>query len=88
MSPRYRVEISPVAAKELGSLPKPVQSRIKVKVLALAADPRPSGSTKLVGTRSSWRVRIGDYRVIYEVRDEVLIVLVIKIGHRKQVYLR
>lgn len=57
-------------------------------MLALADDPRPAGAAKLVGTRSAWRVRIGDYRVIYEVRDEVLLVLVIKIGHRKQVYLR
>jgi mRNA interferase RelE/StbE len=88
LTPRYRVEISAAATRQLASLQPAFQVRIKAKVLALADNPRPPGAAKIVGTRASWRIRIGDHRVIYEVQDEVLLVLVIKVGHRRQVYQR
>jgi mRNA interferase RelE/StbE len=58
------------------------------ELLALADDPRPHGSEKLKGSRDQYRLRVGTYRVIYEIRDDRLIVLVLRIGHRKDVYRR
>lgn len=86
MTGRYRIEIEAAAARQLARLPKVAQARIKAKVAALADDPRPRGATKLVGTADSWRIRVGDYRVVYVIRDDVLVVIVVKIGHRKDVY--
>ncbi|WP_346426229.1 type II toxin-antitoxin system RelE/ParE family toxin [Actinobaculum sp. 313] len=54
----------------------------------LAQEPRPSGAKKLVGGRGEWRVRTGDYRIVYEVHDGVLLVLVLAVGHRREVYRR
>jgi len=56
------------------------------KIDALSGDPRPPGVEKLRGAENLWRVRVGDYRIIYTVRDEVVLVLVIRIGHRREVY--
>jgi len=73
------------AKKALNSLPADVQRRIINATAALAETPRPSGCKKLRG-RDAYRVRIGDYRVIYEIRDDELIVLIIRVAHRKEVY--
>lgn len=82
----YHVEYTPRAKRDLAALPHAVQRRIVPKVDALAQDPRPPGSKKLKGFENRWRIRVGDYRVIYEVHDEELRVLVVKIGHRSDVY--
>ncbi len=82
----YHVEYTPRARHELAALPHEVQRRIVPKINALALDPRPPGSKKLRGYTDRWRIRVGDYRVIYDVFDKELRVLVVKIGHRSDVY--
>lgn len=83
--PEYTVLILPSAQKQLSKLPNAIATRIEDKLLELEGDPRPPGCKKLKG-RDAWRIRIGDYRVIYEIHDGKLIVTVITIGHRKEVY--
>ena len=82
----YRIEIKRGARKRLVSLAAPIAARISEAIDALAVNPRPTGCRKLVGTDQIYRVRIGDYRVVYEVQDSRLLVLVIKLGHRRDVY--
>jgi mRNA interferase RelE/StbE len=82
----YRIEFAPRADRDLGGLPGDVQRRVKVRVEALAEDPRPRGVEKLSGEEGLYRIRIGTYRVIYEIRDRVLVVLILKLGHRREVY--
>jgi mRNA interferase RelE/StbE len=65
-----------------------IQERVYARVVALGSEPRPHGSSKLAGTEAQYRLRVGDYRVLYEIRDEVLLVLVIAIGPREHVYRR
>ncbi|WP_300385479.1 type II toxin-antitoxin system RelE/ParE family toxin [Nocardioides sp.] len=82
----YRIELSPAAARQLRKLDAPARRRIQAVVELLAQEPRPAGAKKLVGGDGEWRVRTGDYRVIYEVRDGVLLVLVLAVGHRRDIY--
>lgn len=82
----YRVEIKRGARKYLASMAAPMAARIAATIDALAGDPRPSGCRKLAGTDRLYRVRVGDYRVVYEIHDDRLLVLVIKLGHRREVY--
>ncbi len=82
----YRIEFKPSAAKEFSQLPKNIQKRIAAKVNTLADNPRPRGVEKLEGRENRYRIRVGDYRVIYEIHNEVLLVLVVRIGHRREVY--
>lgn len=81
----YTVRFRPRAAKQLGALPKGVRTTIAKVIDALADDPRPAGAVALKGT-DFLRVRVRDYRVIYEVQDDELVVLVVRIGHRRDVY--
>jgi mRNA interferase RelE/StbE len=81
----YTVLILPSTQKQLSKLPNAIATRIEDKLLELEQDPRPPGCKKLRG-RDAWRIRIGDYRVIYEINDGRLIVTVITIGHRREVY--
>jgi mRNA interferase RelE/StbE len=82
----YSVRIRRSAAKELESLgSKKDRQRIISRVRALAGDPRPPGAEKLSGSRDRYRVRQGDYRILYEIQDDVLII-VVKIGHRRDAY--
>lgn len=85
LKPDYTVLILPSAQKQLDKLPNNTATRIEDKMMELAADPRPAGCKKLKG-RDAYRIRIGDYRAIYEIQDNKLIVTVITIGHRKDVY--
>ena len=82
---RYTVEIKRSAQKQLAKISNPFSDAITEKILSLEIDPRPVGCIKLKG-REGWRVRVGDYRIIYEIKDNILLVLVIDIDHRKQVY--
>jgi mRNA interferase RelE/StbE len=84
----YTVEFSPRAARQFKELPKQAQVRLKSRIDALAENPRPRGAEKLKSEDVLYRIRVGDYRVIYGVGDKTLIVLVVKIGDRKQVYRR
>jgi mRNA interferase RelE/StbE len=83
--PEYTVLILPSAEKQLNKLPNAIATRIEDKMMELEQDPRPPGCKKLRG-RYAWRIRIGDYRVIYEINDGQLLVTVITIGHRREVY--
>ena len=83
---RYRVEISRTAHAQLKRLPRDDQTRVVRAILALADDPFPKGSRKLSGYTDVFRTRIGRYRVIYSVAKAKLIVIVLKIGHRKDIY--
>ena len=85
MVPR-RLEISRTAEKQLRELPAPAQRRIVNAVLALPHDPHPHGARKLSGHDDVFRIRVGVYRVTYSVADEVLVIIILKIGHRKDVY--
>jgi mRNA interferase RelE/StbE len=82
----YRVEFTSAAVRRIKKLPSPARSRILAAANALAADPRPQGARKLVGEATSWRIRVGDYRLIYDVLDEQLVVTVLRAGHRREVY--
>lgn len=85
---RYSVSLQPTAKRELASLAVAVRRRIGRAVDALATDPRPTGAKRLVGTPAEriWRIRVGDYRVLYEIRDAELAILVIRVGHHREVY--
>ena len=83
---KYKVLIKPSAVKELESIPrKKDRQRIVERIRALADDPRPHGSKKLSG-KDRFRLRQGSYRIIYAIEDDALVVYVVKIGHRKDVY--
>ena len=83
---KYKVLIKPSAVKELESIPrKKDRQRIVERISALADDPRPHGSQKLSG-KDRFRLRQGSYRIIYAIEDDALVVYVVKIGHRKDVY--
>ena len=85
--PRYRVDLTPRAKRELASIPRPEQERLDRAILALGDEPRPPGSRRVQGT-DLLRIRVGPYRVLYRVKDDVLLVLVVRIGPRGSVYRR
>jgi mRNA interferase RelE/StbE len=84
----YKAQVMPAAAKQLEKLPRIEQARIVAAIHDLEDDPRPPGSVKLAGTENLWRIRVGDYRMIYEIHDDRLVVLVVRIGHRRDIYRR
>jgi mRNA interferase RelE/StbE len=83
---RYTVFFKPSADKALARLPKTVQKRIVAAVEELQENPRPMSCVKLEGEDDLWRIRVGDYRVIYTIRDDELTVLVLRVAHRKDIY--
>ena len=85
---RYSIEVTPRARTQLLKLPAHVSRRVEDAISALADNPRPAGATKLAGPHDLYRVRVGNYRVIYSVQDDVLLVLVVKVAHRRDVYRR
>ena len=82
----YTLTILPSALDQLAEIPRPDQNRIKERIDGLATDPRPPGAKKLQGESDLFRLRAGNYRVIYSIEDVRTIVLVIRIGHRRDVY--
>lgn len=82
----YRVEFRPRADKQLQALPRSVQLRVVAALTRLEDDPRPHGVRKLKGADDFYRIRVGDYRVVYQIHDDRLLVLVIRIGHRRDIY--
>lgn len=82
----YAVRFHPSAARELAKLEIGMRRRVARAVERLAADPRAGGATKLRGADDLWRLRIGDYRIIYQIRDALLVVLVIRVRHRREAY--
>ena len=76
----------PAAIRDLGHLEAPVHERVTQKINTLADEPRPAGVEKLSGRDNRYRVRVGDYRILYEIHDHRVLVLVARVGHRREVY--
>ncbi|WP_419915126.1 type II toxin-antitoxin system RelE family toxin [Candidatus Poriferisodalis sp.] len=85
---RYRVRLARRAVKSIARLPRAEQQRIRAAIDLLADEPRPPGCVALTGEAGVYRVRVGDYRILYEVVDERLLILVVRVGHRRDVYRR
>lgn len=81
----YKIELRPAAARALRKLDPPVRDRIRGAIALLAEDPRPPSARALRG-RPGLRVRVGDYRIIYVVEDDVLLIVVVNLGHRRDIY--
>ena len=86
MARRYSIRFVESAARSLKKLPVGPRLRIAARIEALADNPYPPGTRKMAGEEHAYRIRVGDYRVVYDVLDEAIIVLVLRIGHRKDVY--
>lgn len=82
----YTVEFTSAAARQVRKLPRPAQVRVLGAIELLGTDPRLPGARKLAGEATAWRMRVGEYRVIYDVFDRSLIVTVVRVGHRREVY--
>lgn len=82
----YEVRKTRRVQREIDAIEKRDRLRIEGAIALLAENPRPPKATKLVGQRNRWRVRTGDYRILYEIDDGVLTVLVIRVAHRREVY--
>ncbi|BCL13874.1 type II toxin-antitoxin system RelE family toxin [Micromonospora sagamiensis] len=83
---RYEVKLDRAAAKLLRKLDPSVQARLVAAIAALSVAPRPEGAISLAGHAGLLKVRVGDYRIVYTVNDSVLLVLVVHLGHRRDVY--
>lgn len=82
---RYRVIVKKAAEKAIDSLPSKIRTRIVIAINDLGDEPRPDGCKKM-SLDARYRIRIGDYRIVYEIEDEILLVLVVRVGHRRDVY--
>ena len=82
----YEIILQPSVARELRKLPKGIQKRIGKKIDELASNPPPPDAKTLAGSEGFLRVRAGDYRIIYTIKDQTLIVLVVRIGHHREIY--
>ena len=82
----YQVELSRAARRAFLKLPPELRRRVAQHIDLLGKDPRPPGTTKLRGSDDLWRIRIGDYRIVYEIDDGILRVLAIAIAHRRDIY--
>jgi mRNA interferase RelE/StbE len=82
----YHIEFSTHAARQLRKLPREMQKRVAPRIAELASDPRPPGARLLAGDPERWRLRVGVYRIVYAIEDEVLVVLVVRIGPRRDIY--
>jgi mRNA interferase RelE/StbE len=83
---KYRIEFAPAATRQFKKLPRDVQVRISRRIDTLAETPRPAGVKKLEDEASLYRIRVGDYRVIYTIQDKLRLVLVVTLGKRADVY--
>lgn len=82
----YKVALKPAAEKQFAKLPKDIQKRLFSAFVTLSDNPRPHGSIKLQGNADYYRVRVGDYRIVYTIVDQELKVLVLSLGHRRDIY--
>lgn len=82
----YTIRFKNSALKELRKLPKNFSKQVAIDINGLVNNPRPNGHKKLKGNENLYRIRSGNYRVVYQIQDKVLIVLVVRIGNRKDVY--
>ena len=84
----HRVEAAPAAGRQLRELDPPARRRVQAAIELLADHPRPSGAKKLVGGEGEWRGRSGVYQIVFEGHDDVLVVLAVAVGHRRDIYER
>ena len=84
--PTYQVDFSNAAYRQFAKLPQEMKARVAAAIQALGEDPRPPGVTRLAGPSGAWRVRVGVYRIVYTIEDDRLVVLVVRIGPRRDVY--
>ena len=82
----YVVNLTPAAARQLRKFDPQTRRRLQAVIELLADEPRPPAATRLVGGAGEWRVRTGDYRVIYEIHEAELLVLVLRMAHRREIY--
>lgn len=82
----YQVEIVPAAKRQIKKLVNQTQELIIQRLEELAENPRPHGVLKMEGEENLYRIRVGDYRIIYKIQDRVLLIVVVKVGHRGDVY--
>ena len=82
----YSIDFRPSALKALRKLPKSVRIRVAETLNSLASQPFPSGVKKLINEENVFRVRVGDYRIVYQVISDKLLILVLRVGHRKDIY--
>jgi mRNA interferase RelE/StbE len=82
----HRLEITRLARRQIDRLPATIASRIISAIQSLAQEPRPRGCAKLEGRAHTWRIRVGEFRVIYEIRGKELVIVVIRVAHRREVY--
>ena len=82
----YQIEFTKAASKQLKKLPSNEQIRIRDKINELADNPRPDGVVKLTDSDNSYRIRVGSYRVLYDIFDDILLISVVQVSHRKDVY--
>ena len=82
----YTIEFKKSAFKELEKLPVLIQQNITLNIAGLALNPRPNGCKKLRGRDNHWRIRVGDYRIVYTIEDNILMVEIIRVSHRSAVY--
>lgn len=82
----YRISLTPTAARALRKFDPQVRRRIQAALELLAVEPRPPAATRLVGGSGEWRVRTGDYRIVYDIEDDQLLILILRVGHRREVY--
>ncbi|MBI4701818.1 MAG: type II toxin-antitoxin system RelE/ParE family toxin [Deltaproteobacteria bacterium] len=83
---KYELRIRPAARRALEALPRQALSRVDGKILALAGEPRPHGCGKLAGSADRYRIRVGEWRVVYAIDDPAGVVSVLAVGHRREVY--
>jgi mRNA interferase RelE/StbE len=82
----YRITLTPAAARQMRTFDPQVRRQMQAALELLSSDPRPPAATQLVSGAGEWRVRTGDYRIVYEIEDEELLVLVLRVGHRREIY--
>jgi mRNA interferase RelE/StbE len=82
----YQVDLTPASVRQVKKLTPNIQQKVVLKLEELALEPRPDGVVKLQGAASLYRVRLGKYRIVYQIQDELLLVTVVKVAHRREVY--
>jgi mRNA interferase RelE/StbE len=82
----YRIEFRPAALRQMRRIPRPFKGRIEAAINSLSNNPRPPASVRLQGPEGFTRVRVGDYRIVYLIEDQVLLVCVVRVAHRREVY--
>lgn len=82
----YQIKFSKRAEKQFEGLPRKIQTRLQPQIDALALDPRPPGVQKLKEVKNQYRLRVADYRIVYEIQDAILLVILLRVGHRREVY--